>query len=383
MNFDLSDAQRSFQRGVRTVCEERLAPLAGEVDRTGSVPPGNLQALAEVGYLGTLIPEAFGGNAGDLVSAILGTEEIARICPSTALVAGTTLLRFAAPLVLYGTRSQQERFLPGVAAGGLRGAWALTEPQGGSDTVNLETRATRVSGGYTIQGEKAYVINGRDCGALLVVARLEGPEGPPPGTGAFLVGSPVEGVEKGEELRPMGARGISLCGIRFRQCRLGQDARLGGDGGPNREALERMPHGALLVAGYAVGVGQACLEEAISYARRRTTFGRPIVSYQEVHFKIADMQVNIDVARQLSLRAAWLVDQAMGSPVEASVAKLFASEMAPLCASLCAQIHGGKGVLEGTRVDRLLRDSRIAQVAEGTPEMHRLFIAGEVLGGRA
>ncbi len=383
MNFDLSEAQKEFQRRMRAVCEQELSARAEEVDRTGRVPPGSLHVLARAGYMGMLIPEAFGGNRGDLVSTLLGTEEIARICPSTALVAGTTLLRFAAPVVLYGTETQQERFLPGVAKGDLRGAWALTEPRGGSDTVHLETKATEVTGGYSLQGEKAYVVNGGDFGGVLVVAVLEAPDKTALGTGAFLVESSLDGVETTEKLSPTGARGASLCGLRFRQCRLEKDARLGGEAGPDREALERMPHGALMVAGYAVGIGQACLEEAISYARQRTTFGRPILTYQEVHFKIAEMQVNIDVARQLSLRAAWLVDQAMGSAVEASVAKLFASEMAPECARLCAQIHGGRGLLEGTRVDRLLRDSRIAGVAEGTPEMHRLFIAGEALQGKA
>lgn len=383
MNFDLSEAQKEFQRGVRAVCERELWPTAEEVDRTGRVPPRSLHALATAGYMGMLIPEAFGGNRGDLVSTVLGTEEIARICPSTALVAGTTLLRFAAPLVLYGTQAQQERFLPRMAKGDLRGAWALTEPQRGSDTVHLDTRAIEVNEGYSLHGEKAYVVNGGDCGAVLVVAVIEAPDKTALGTGAFLVEPSMMGVETGEKLSPTGARGASLCGLRFRQCRLDHEARLGGEAGPDRETLERMPHGALLMAGYAVGVGQACLEEAISYARQRVTFGRPIVTYQEVHFKIADMQVNIDVARQLSLRAAWLVDQGMGSAVEASVAKLFASEMAPECARLCAQIHGGRALLEGTRVDRLLRDSRIAEVAEGTPEMHRLFIAGEALQGKA
>ncbi len=383
MNFDLSEAQKAFQRGVRAVCEQELSPVAEEVDRTGRVPQASLHALARAGYMGMLIPEPLGGNRGDLVSTFVGTEEIARICPSTALVAGTTLLRFAAPLVLYGTETQRERFLPAVARGELRGAWALTEPQGGCDTVHLETKAAEVAAGYSLHGEKAYVINGGDFGAVLVVAVLEAPDKKSRGTGAFLVEPFMSGVEKGEMLSPTGARGASLCGLRFRHCLLEHDARLGGEAGPDRETLERMPHGALLVAGYAVGIGQACLEEAITYARQRSTFGRPIVTYQEVHFKIADMQVNIDVARQLSLRAAWLVDQAMGSAVEASVAKLFASEMAPECARLCAQIHGGRGLLKGTRVDRLLRDSRVAEVAEGTPEMHRLFIAGEALQGRA
>jgi butyryl-CoA dehydrogenase len=227
------------------------------------------------------------------------------------------------------------------------------------------------------------VLNGPDAEGILVVAAMEqeGPEDVP--TSAFLVESPWEGMTMAEGARTVGARGARVCGIRFQECALPEEARLGGNDGPDVETLERVPHTPLLVAGYAIGVGQACLEAAIQHARDRATFGRPIVTYQEVHFKIADMHVAVDVSRQLALRAAWLIDQGRGSAAESSVAKLFAAEMAPQCAHVCANIHAGKGLAEGSRVDRLWRDSRLAEVLGGTSEMNRFLIAGEVLAGRA
>jgi alkylation response protein AidB-like acyl-CoA dehydrogenase len=286
-------------------------------------------------------------------------------------------MRFAVPLILYGDRPQREAFLPAVAAGEMRGAWALTEVEGGSHTRDLRTRARRVADGFTLTGEKAFVFNGPDADGILVAAAQE------ERTGAFLLTPPLEGMTAVRESWTVGARGASIGTLRFQACRLSPGARLGGEDGPGKEDLERLPHGRLLMAGYSLGVGQACLEAAIRHGRERMVGGRPIVRFQEVHFKIADMQVGVDVARQLALRAAWLVDRGKGSATEASVAKLFASETVALCAQQCAQIYGGQSVLQGGRADRLWRDSRVAMVAGGTAEMHRFLIASELLAGRA
>jgi alkylation response protein AidB-like acyl-CoA dehydrogenase len=377
MDFDLSEGQKAFQRAMRGVCETELAARARSADEAGAVPDDNLRALARVGYMGLLIPEAHGGSGGEAVSTVLGTEEIARICPSTALVAGVTLMRFAVPLILYGTRPQREIFLPAVAAGEMRGAWAVTEATGGSDTRSLVTRARRTSEGYSLTGEKLYVFNGPEAGGVLVAASQE------EGEGAFVLRTPLAGMTALRETRMVGARGAAVGTLRFEACPLPLEARLGGDEGPTPGELERLPHGSLLMAAYALGVGQACLEAAVRHSRERVISGRPIVRFQEVHFKIADMQVSVDVARQLSLRAAWLTDQGRGSVAEASAAKLFASETAALCGQQCAQIHGGRGLLAGEPPDRLWRDGRMALVAGGTAEMHRLAIASELLAGRA
>jgi hypothetical protein len=319
-----------------------------------------------------------------MICALLGMEELARVCPSTALVAGTTLLRFGVPLLRFGSSAQKERFLSLLTTGGLKGAWALSEPHGGMDTRNLRTRARMDGEGYVLQGEKSYVLNGPDAHGLLVLTSLEGDASSADGgSAAFVIAPPVAGMEPCREIRAVGARGARVSALRFSGCRLPKEARLGGEEGPGVEELERLPHVSLMVAGYAIGVGQACLESAVCYAKERKTFGRPIVTYQEIHFKIADMHVNVDVARQLALRAAWLVDSGKDASAEASVAKLFASEMAPECARACMQIYGGKGVTQGGPVERLWRDSQIAEVIGGTSESHRLFLAKEVLERRA
>lgn len=380
MNFDLTERQKEFQRNLRRVCEDALRPMAKEVDRGAIVPDENLLELAKAGFLGVVFPPNLGGCGMDMVSFLVGMEEVARCCPSTALVASTSLMRFGLPTMLYGNDPTRERLISMLSEGKLRGAWAYTEQQGGSDRGNLRTIAVPREDGFVITGNKHYVINGSDAGALLVVAAMGGKEGK---GGVFLLELPCPGVEVGPRIKTVGARGARVCSIFLKDCFVFRSQLLGGDEGPSGEQIERLPQMPLIIAGYAIGVGQAALELAIGHAMGRTTFGRPIVTYQEVHFKIADMFVNVDVARQLSLRAAWLVDSGKGSYVESSVAKLFASEAAESCALLCAHIHGGLSLEEGSDVDRILRDSRMARVIGGTSEMHRLAIAEEVLAGRA
>lgn len=382
MDFDLTEEQKDFHRAIRNVCETALRPLASEVDRQGAVPDGNLEALTRVGYMGLLLPESLGGAGGDMVRFLVGTEEVARCCASTALVAGTSLMRFGLPTMLYGSDGLKRRLLPLLAQGLLRGAWAHTEPQGGCDTSHLLTRALQEGPGYLLRGRKTYVLNGPEASALLVVALLE-ENGQGKRTGVFLLEPPCPGLKMEAPLPMIGARGAKVCGLELQDCRVPAEALLGGTGGPGGEELERLPPMPLLVAGYSLGLAQAALELAIQHARKRVTFGRPIVSYQEVHFKIADMYMNVDVARQLALRAAWLIDARKGSFAESSVAKLFASETAQMCAQSCAHILGGSGLVEGATADRILRDSRVGGILGGTTEMHRLGIAREVLSGRA
>lgn len=383
MDFDLREDQKKFQRALRTTCERTLRPKAAEVDRLGVVPEENLQELARVGYMGLLIPESLGGNNGDTVCFLVGTEEIARCCPSTALVAGTSLMRFGLPTILYASQAQKERIIPRLARGELKGAWAHTEAQGGCDTEKLCTEADLTEKGFYLSGQKAYVLNGPEASAVLVAACLSGGENLEEAHKVFLVEEPCEGLQRGPLIPTVGARGARVCSLEFKDCLLPRESLLGGEEGPAPNSLERLPQAPLLMAGYSIGVGQAALELSIKYARERCTFGRPIVSYQEVHFRIADMYVSVDVARQLALKAAWLIDSGRGSPVESSLAKLFASEMSLFCGQSCAHIHGGGGLLEGSEADRLFRDSRMPLILGGTAEMHRLSIAREVLAGKA
>lgn len=383
MDFDLREEQKEFQRALRATCERVLKPKAAEVDRQRMVPQDNLRELARVGYMGLLIPETFGGNKGDMVCFLVGTEEVARSCPSTALVAGTSLMRFGLPTILYASQTQKERILPRLAKGELRGAWAHTEPQGGCDTERLCTEAVLSQEGFSLSGQKAYVLNGPEASALLVAASLTSPKAEREAKKVFLVEEPCQGLKRGPLTPTAGARGARVCGLELKDCLVPRDSLLGGEEGPSPKSIEGLPQAPLLMAGYSIGVGQAALELAIQRARERITFGRPIVSYQEVHFRIADMYVSVDVARQLALKAAWLVDSGRGSWMESSLAKLFASEMILSCAQSCVHIHGGSGLVEGSEADRLLRDSRMPLILGGTAEMHRLGIAGEVLAGKA
>lgn len=383
MDFDLREEQKEFQRVLRASCERVLKPQAAQVDAQRRVPEESLRELARVGYMGLLIPEGFGGNNGDTVSFLVGTEEVARCCPSTALVAGTSLMRLGLPTILYASQAQKERILPRLARGELRGAWAHTEPRGGCDTAGLCTTACPDDQGFSLSGQKAYVLNGPEASAFLVAACLTDAKTPVDVAKVFLVEEPCAGLNRGPAIPTVGARGARVCGLDLKHCVVPLDSLLGGKEGPSANSIERLPQTPLLMAGYSIGVGQAALELAIEHARQRATFGRPIVSYQEVHFRIADMYVSVDVARQLALKAAWLVDSGRGSWVDSSLAKLFASEMSLFCGQGCVHIHGGGGLLEGSEADRLLRDSRMPLILGGTAEMHRLGIAKEVLAGKA
>lgn len=231
MDFDLREEQKQFQRFLRETCERILKPKAVQVDELGMVPEENLQELARAGYMGLLIPEALGGNNGDMTCFLVGTEEVARCCPSTALVAGTSLMRFGLPTILYASQAQKQRILPRLARGDLRGAWAHTESQGGCDTENLTTWASSRQDGFSLCGRKDYVLNGPEASALLVAARVNAEAGCGKSTGVFLLEEPCQGLKRSPVVRTVGARGARICSLELEDCILPRDSLLGGGGG--------------------------------------------------------------------------------------------------------------------------------------------------------
>jgi butyryl-CoA dehydrogenase len=380
MNFELSREQADFKTSFRGFCDREISPHAAEIESSISLLRENCRRLAREGFFISLFPEKGGDRGRSYQTSILAWEELARACPSTFLscVLGTALA--ATSVSRFGSAEQRERHLPPLAAGEKFGAFALTEPQAGSDLAGLRTSAVLEKGNYLLNGIKAFAVNG-PLAQIAVVFALTDPASPPDRKmSAFLVEKGDRGFSSGSPLEKLGARGAPVSDLRFEYCPVPQDRLLGaiGQGLPIAARMKEIAR--LGYAAYSLGIAQASLEEAVQYARNRQAFGRPLAHFQEISFKIADMQMYVDTGRLLLYFAAWKLDEELEAGCDIAIAKLFLSEAAAGCASAAVQIHGGYGFLRNFKVERLYRDARLGEIGEGTSEMQRRTIARSLLG---
>ena len=379
MDYELSDAHKSLQAEMGTFCREEIAPGAALFDEA---PPeeaaarmkANLKKLADTGFLNLLL-------GGDLLGSCVAGEELARVCPSTCLAAVSSATAFERAVKRFGTDSQQERYLPPLAAGERIGAFACTEREAGSDLGGMATTAEKRDGGWILDGEKDLLTNAPIADAFLILAWTDRNEGLEGGTTLFLVDRSTEGLTIGKPVETMGLRGAPTAGIRLANCSVTDEAALGGTVGVGwgrmQALLEEIK---LALSVLCVGVGAACMEESTRHAKAKKAFGKPIGLFEGVGAKLAIMFTLNDLGRMMTLRAAWAMEaKDPEGPVLASCAKLFTSEAAGRIADLAMQVHGGHGYLKGAAVERLYRDARFAQLAYGTSEMQRAFIAKESL----
>lgn len=380
MNFELSREQIDFKKRFREFCDQAIAPHAAEIDTAASFPFENCRRLTRGGLFRSLFPEKYGVHPQSFRTSILAWEELARSCPSTFLSCVLGSILTAISIHRYGKEDQKERHLPPLIEGEKFGAFALTEPQAGSDLAGLKTSAAKEENKYVLNGVKAFVVNGPVADVVLVFA-LTAPESPlDRKMSAFLVEKGAAGFSAGPPLEKLGAKGAAVSDLRFENCVIPQDLLLGAQGQGFSIARKMKELSRLGYAAYSLGIAQACLEEAIQYARRREAFGRPIAHFQEISFKVADMQMYVDTGRLLLYHAAWKLDEEMEAGTDIAIAKLFLSEAATWCASTAVQIHGGYGFLKGYKVERLYRDAKLGEIGEGTSEMQRRTIAGSLLG---
>jgi butyryl-CoA dehydrogenase len=378
MRFELTDEQQMIQTMAREFAREHIAPIAAEIDRDARFPHETVKRLGELGLLGIMVPEAWGGGGADTVSYVVALEEISSACASHGVVMSVNNSLYCDPVLTYGTDEQRARFLRPVAAGQALGCFALTEPEAGSDARNQRTLAVREGAGYVITGRKLFISSGREASFVLVFAQTD-PSRAHRGITAFVVekGTPGLSVSKTED--KLGIRASDTAELVFDGCRVPAGHRLGEEGQGFRIALATLDGGRIGIAAQAVGIAAGAYARSVAYARERKAFGVPIGQHQMVQWMIADMATAIDGARLVTLKAATLKDAKQPYTKEASMAKLFAAETAMKVATDAVQVHGGYGYIREAEVERYFRDAKITQIYEGTSQIQKLVIAREVL----
>ncbi len=370
----LSDTQSQIRDLARDFARERLAPGAAERDRTHSFPRDELKEMGELGLLGMLVPEAYGGSDTGTVAYAAALEEIAAGDGPCSTIMSVHSSVGCVPILKFGNEEQKQRFLPKLATGEWIGGFALTEPQAGSDASNLRTRARRDGDHYVLDGAKQFITSGKNGQVIIVFAVTDAAAGKK-GITAFIVPTDTPGYEVIRVEHKLGLHASDTCQIAFNDMRVVADLRLGEEGDGYRIALANLEGGRIGIAAQAVGMARAAYEAARDYARERTAFGKPIIEHQAIAFRLADMATQIEAARQLVFHAASLREAGLPCLSEASMAKLFASEMAERVCSDAIQIHGGYGYMSDYPVERIYRDVRICQIYEGTSDVQRMVIA--------
>ncbi|UXO85438.1 acyl-CoA dehydrogenase family protein [Brucella intermedia] len=370
----LNDTQEQIREAARQFAQERLAPGAAARDREHAFPRAELTEMGELGFLGMLVPEEWGGSDLGTVAYALALEEIAAGDGACSTIVSVHSSVGCVPILRFGTEEQKQRFLPKMASGEWIGGFALTEPQAGSDASALKTRAGRDGDHYVIDGSKQFITSGKN-GSVVIVFAVTNPSAGKKGISAFIVPTDTPGYEVVSVEHKLGQHSSDTCALAFTNMRIPVENRLGEEGQGYKIALANLEGGRIGIAAQSVGMARAAFEAARAYAGERVTFGKPIIEHQAVAFRLADMATKIEAARQMVLHAAALREAGKPCLTEASMAKLVASEMAEQVCSAAIQIHGGYGYLADYPVERIYRDVRVCQIYEGTSDVQRLVIA--------
>ena len=379
MDFELTEEQQMIRKMVRDFAEREIMPIAQETDETGEFPWETIHKMAPLGLLGLPIPEEYGGAGADNVSFTIALEEIARACGSTAITLDVHTSLACEPIYLFGTEEQKRKYLVPMARGEKLGAFGLTEPEAGSDAGATKTRAVLDGDEWVINGQKIFITNG-SIADVVIIAAVTDPEKGTRGISNFIVEKDTPGFRPGREEEKMGLKGSVTSELFFDDCRVPKENLLGKEGDGFKQFLITLDGGRIAIGAMAVGLAQAAFEKAVAYSKERVQFGQPIANFQAIQWMIADMATEIDAARLLVYRAAWLKDKGVRFTKEAAMAKLYASEAAERACYKALQIHGGYGYMKEYDVERYYRDNRLCAIAEGTSEIQRLVIARQVLG---
>lgn len=382
MDYSTPETHEAFASSFRRFCEERITPHAAELDRTGTLPTSHWTALAEFGFQG-LYHQAKHGGAGpdaDWLMRALAEEILAEACASTFLSVGASVGLFGGPVARFGSEALQDRWLPGIVAGTTVGCFGLTEPDAGTDAAAIRTKAVADGDGWRLHGEKALITNAPMADVALVMAVTD-PDAGHAGVTAFVVDLHQDGVERSAPYAKMGLRGSPTGGLTFDGVRLTRADVVGDVGMGFMQAMTTLESGRIAMAHFGIGIAQAALQASLRYAQERKAFGKPIARKQAVHFKLADMRVELDAARLMARRAAWTHAEGRPAADLASIAKLYATEMAVRTTDRAVQIFGGWGYTDDFPVDRLYRDARLGPIGEGTSEIQRELIARGLLDG--
>jgi hypothetical protein len=370
----LTDEQRMIRDTARDFAAAELAPNAAKWEEAGWIPDEVVAKLGELGFLGMVVPEEWGGSFTDYIAYALAMEEIAAGCAASATLMSVHNSVGCGPILAWGSDEQKKRWLPDMAGGRKIGCFCLTEPQAGSEANNLKTRAVGKDGGWVLDGNKQFVTNGKRA-AVAIVFAVTDPELGKKGLSAFIVPTETPGFVPQKLEDKLGIRASDTCAIVLDDCKLSGDALLGPRGKGLAIALSNLEGGRIGIAAQALGIARAAFDAALAYAKERTQFGKKLVEQQSIANYLADMHTRINAARMLILHAARLRTEGVPCLSEASQAKLYASELAEWVCSKAIQIHGGYGYLHDYPVERHYRDARITQIYEGTSEIQRMLIA--------
>lgn len=364
----------SFRAFCRLV-DQSIAPFAAETSAAGVFPRAQYQALASFGYLGLSHTEEDGGTSVSPRVSVLMQETLGAACASTFLASGASAGLFGVPLGKFGSEAQRARYLPRLLRGEIVGAFGLTESHAGSDVAAMKTRAVRDGDGWILDGEKMWITNAPCCDVALVFAKTEAEELGYASVSLFLVEHGTAGFTRGEPLDKLGFRGSPTGALRFDRCRLGPEALVGEPGAGFMMAMATLEYGRIGMAALSVGIAQAALTKAVEYVKERRVFGKPLSKFQDVQFKLADLATEVELARTLTIRAAEQKFKLGEARTLASMAKLFASELANRATDVAMQLHGANGYSEEYDVARLHRDARLCAIGEGASPVQRMLIA--------
>ena len=372
MDFDLSDEHDLLRKTVREFAEERIAPVAEELDREHRFPYEIVSELAELGLMGIPIPEEHGGAGGDTLSYAIAIEELTRVDSSVAITVAAHTSLGTMPILLFGTEEQKAEWLPDLAAGRKLAAFGLTEPGAGSDAGATRTHAQLRDGSWVVNGSKIFITNaGTDLSACVTITARTGEDE----ISNLIVPNGTPGYEISEPMRKMGWRASDTRELSFRDCEVPEGNLLGPRGAGFKQFLEILDGGRISVAAMGLGLAQGAYELARSYAQEREQFGKPVARFQAIQFALADMATEIEAARGLVYKAAWLKDQDRPFAQEAAMAKLYTGELSKRVADRALQIHGGYGFMDEYAISRLYRDQKVLEIGEGTNEVQRMVIA--------
>jgi butyryl-CoA dehydrogenase len=382
MDLELTEEQRMIRKMVREFAEREILPIASRIDESCEFPWEVVRKMGSLGLFGLPFPEEYGGSGADNVSYAIAVEEISRASGSLGITYAAHVSLACAPIYLFGDEEQRRKYLTPMAKGEKLGAFALTEPEAGSDAASIKTRAFLDGEEWVINGHKVFITNG-SIADVLVIAAVTDPEKGKRGISSFIVEKGTPGFHIGREEEKMGLRGSITSELFFDDCRIPKGNILGKEGDGFKQFLITLDGGRISIGAMALGIAQAALEAAVSYSKKRVQFGQPICNFQAIKWMIADMATEIEAARLLVYRAAWLEDKGLRFTKEAAMAKLYASEAAERACYKALQIHGGYGYIRDYPVERYYRDNRLTTIGEGTSEIQRLVIARQILKSRS
>jgi len=378
MDLHLSEEQQLTQQTARDFARREILPKAAEIDANHRYPEELVRQLADLGFLGMAVPQEYGGAGLDTLSYVLAMEEISAGCASTGVIMSVNNSLVCDPLLKFGNEAQKKEFLLPLAAGQKLGCFALSEPEAGSDAAAQKTVARRDGDHYIIEGVKNFITNGPQAD-ICVLITMHAPEKRHRGITAFILPMDLPGVRCGPPEHKLGIAGSGTCQIFFEECRVPVSLRLGQEGEGFKVAMATLDGGRIGIAAQALGIARAALDAAVEYSKERKTFGKPICAHQAIQFMLANMATDLDAARLLTWRAAWLKDQDLRYSKESAMAKLMAAEVATRVTKDAVQVFGGYGYMKEYPVERHFRDAKITEIYEGTSEIQRLVIAGAIL----